>query len=143
MRVVWEQHRAGILLAKVALIERAVAAVGSAQFDDQLRDDAQRAAHMLCGSLGMFGFTRASEAARELEREFARATRARTPTLLKQLAIVRRGLGAWAHSSCQAAVWTAASSLSRSVSAHCRATMAFSRWQRSETSRSASASSGI
>jgi HPt (histidine-containing phosphotransfer) domain-containing protein len=98
MRVVWEQHRAGIL-AKVALIERAVAAVGTAQFDDQLRDDAQRAAHMLCGSLGMFGFTRASEAARELEREFAQATQARTPTLLTLLAIVRRGLGTRTHSS--------------------------------------------
>jgi hypothetical protein len=54
---------------------------------------------MLCGSLGMFGFTRASEAARELEREFAQATHTRTPTLLTLLAIVRRGLGTRTHSS--------------------------------------------
>ena len=91
MRAVWEQHRGGIL-AKVSLIEQAVAALGSERFDDEVRMEAQRSAHMLSGSLGMFGFDRASEAARELELEFAEVTRARTTTLSTLLAIIRRGL---------------------------------------------------
>lgn len=91
MRAVWEQHRGGIL-AKVGLIEQAVSALGTDRFDDELRAEAQRSAHMLSGSLGMFGFNRASEAARELELEFAGATSARTTTLSTLLAIVRRGL---------------------------------------------------
>ena len=91
MRAVWEQHRGGIL-AKVGLIEQAVAALGTDRFNDEVRVEAQRSAHMLSGSLGMFGFTRASEAARELELEFAEVTRARTTTLSTLLAIVRRGL---------------------------------------------------
>jgi len=91
MRAVWEQHRGGIL-AKVGLIEQAVAALGTDRFNDDARVEAQRSAHMLSGSLGMFGFTRASEAARELELEFAEVTRARTTTLSTLIAIVRRGL---------------------------------------------------
>ena len=91
MRAVWEQHRGGIL-AKVGLIEQAVAALGTDRFNDEVRVEAQRSAHMLSGSLGMFGFPRASEAARELELEFAEVTRARTTTLSTLLAIVRRGL---------------------------------------------------
>jgi HPt (histidine-containing phosphotransfer) domain-containing protein len=98
MRVVWAQHRASIL-ANVTLIERAIAAVGTAQLDDQLRNEAQRSAHMLCGSLSMFGFTRASEAARELEQEFTQATQARASTLSTLLAIVRRGLDTRTRSS--------------------------------------------
>ena len=91
MRAVWEQHRAGIL-ENVELIERAAVAVGDQQFDQTLRDRARRAAHMLSGSLVMLGFTRASEAAHELELEFAQATRARAPTLATLVAILRRGL---------------------------------------------------
>ncbi len=87
----WEQHRGGIL-AKVGLIEQAVATLGSESFDDDIRMEAQRSAHMLSGSLGMFGFNRASEAARELELEFAQATPERTTTISTLLAIIRRGL---------------------------------------------------
>jgi len=91
MRAVWERHR-GRIIANMGEIERALAAVGTASFDEQLRGEARRSAHMLSGSLGMFGFTRASEAAHELEQELARAGRARTTTLATLLSIVRRGL---------------------------------------------------
>ncbi len=91
MRAVWERHR-GRIVANMSEIERAVAAVGTARFDDRLRDEARRSAHMLSGSLGMFGFTRASEAAQELELELAGASRARATTLTTLLSIVRRGL---------------------------------------------------
>jgi len=51
---------------------QAVAALAENRLDDNLRADAGRAAHMLAGSLGMFGFIDASDAARELEAELAR-----------------------------------------------------------------------
>jgi two-component system, OmpR family, response regulator len=90
-RAVWHQHRAGVL-AKVSVIEHAVAALGGDGLDEQLRGEAQSSAHMLSGSLGMFGFTSASKAARELESEFAEPAQAHAPTLSALVAIVRRGL---------------------------------------------------
>lgn len=92
-RVVWEQHRAGVL-AKLSVIEHAVAVLGGAGLDEQLRGEAQRSAHMLSGSLGMFGFTCASDAAHELELELADPARARASTLSTLVAIVRRALDA-------------------------------------------------
>jgi HPt (histidine-containing phosphotransfer) domain-containing protein len=92
-RAVWEQHRAGVL-AKLGVIEHAVAVLGTDGLDEQLRGEAQRSAHMLSGSLGMFGFTQASDAAHELELEFAQPTRARAQTLLTLVAIMRRALDA-------------------------------------------------
>lgn len=93
LRAVWNLHRASIL-DKVSLIERAVAVLSTAELDEQLRGEAQRSAHMLSGSLGMFGFTRASEAARELELELVQAAQERVPTLSTLVAILRRGLDA-------------------------------------------------
>jgi len=90
-RAVWEEHRPG-LLAKASVIEHAIAVLGTAGLDEQLRGEAYRCAHMLSGSLSMFGFTHASEAAHELELEFAKPARAHAPTLSTLLAIVRRGL---------------------------------------------------
>jgi two-component system OmpR family response regulator len=91
LQVVWEQHRAGVL-EQVGLIERAIALLTTSELNEQFRNDARRCAHMLSGSLGMFGFARASEAARELELEFEHVARARAPTLSTLLAIVRHGL---------------------------------------------------
>ncbi len=70
LRAIWQEHRAGVL-KRVDLIERAVTALAAGELDGQLRDEAQRAAHSLIGSVGTFGFIRASEAARELELELA------------------------------------------------------------------------
>lgn len=100
LRLIWDEHRAGVL-AKLTLIERAVAAMGTGELDEPHLVQARRSAHMLSGSLGMFGFTRASEAARELELELgdgagARAPHALAPALSALVAIVRRGLDAGA-----------------------------------------------
>jgi chemotaxis protein histidine kinase CheA len=92
-RVLWEQHRAGVL-AKVSLIEHAVAALGAAGLDEQLRREAQRSAHMLSGSLAIFGFTHASEAASDLESELAEPAQAHASSLSMLVAIVRRGIDA-------------------------------------------------
>lgn len=90
-RAVWEQHCPG-LLAKAGVIEHAIAALDTGGLDEQLRVQAQRSAHMLSGSLGMFCFTQASEAAHELELEFAQPAQAHAPALATLVAIIRRGL---------------------------------------------------
>jgi diguanylate cyclase (GGDEF)-like protein len=88
---IWEEHRASVL-EHVSLIERAVTALTAAQLDEQLRGEAHRAAHMLAGSVGTFGFTGASEAAGQLEQELADPAPARAPAMSTLIAAVRREL---------------------------------------------------
>jgi len=88
LRAVWDEHRVEVL-ERVALIERAVAALSAAELDEQSRGGAQRAAHMLAGSVGTFGFTRASEAGRAIESELADPTPERAPTLFTLIAVMR------------------------------------------------------
>jgi CheY-like chemotaxis protein len=59
---IWERHRE-VVLARLDAIERA--AVGEA--GPEARGEAVRAAHQLAGTVGTFGFARATEMARELE----------------------------------------------------------------------------
>ncbi|MGO9447162.1 MAG: diguanylate cyclase [Solirubrobacteraceae bacterium] len=54
-------------MERLDLIERAVSALTADELDEQLRVQAQRAAHTLIGSVGTFGFIHACEATRELE----------------------------------------------------------------------------
>jgi diguanylate cyclase (GGDEF)-like protein len=70
LRSLWERHR-GAVLEQVAVIERAVTSLIDGGLEEQARADAQREAHKLAGSVGTFGFDRASERARELELSFA------------------------------------------------------------------------
>jgi HPt (histidine-containing phosphotransfer) domain-containing protein len=74
------------------VIERAIAALASDRLDTDLRRDAERAAHMLAGSIGMFGFIRASKAARDLELQLAHPTPDRVPALSALLLRVRGGV---------------------------------------------------
>ena len=67
LRAIWEQRRDSIL-ARVAVIQRAVGAATEDRLDATLRAEAAREAHMLAGSAGTFGFVQASDLARELER---------------------------------------------------------------------------
>lgn len=89
--VVWGRHRDEVL-ARVSLIERSVDALCRGELDDRLRGEAKRTAHMLSGSLGMFGFAHAAGAAHDLELEFVDAAQTRAPTLSTLVAIVRRGV---------------------------------------------------
>jgi diguanylate cyclase (GGDEF)-like protein len=91
LRVVWQEHRMDVL-EHIALIDRAAEALQTGELDEQRRADAKRAAHMLAGSIGTFGFVSASEAARELEREFASPTPARVSRIFALVAAVRRGI---------------------------------------------------
>jgi chemotaxis protein histidine kinase CheA len=91
LRSVWErqQKRVG---DRIYVIERATEALAKDRLDPGLKRDAERAAHMLAGSIGMFGFLEASEAARALERELERPTQDRAPALAALLLRVRRGV---------------------------------------------------
>lgn len=66
VKAVLDEHR-GTLDDRVATVEEAVTAMVSAGLDEDLRARAERDAHKLAGSLGMFGLPRGSEIAAELE----------------------------------------------------------------------------
>ncbi len=87
LRAIWQKHRAGAL-QRVARIEHAVEALTVAEPDEQLRVEASREAHSLIGSVGTFGFARASEAARELELELADPTPARAGEMSRLVAVI-------------------------------------------------------
>jgi diguanylate cyclase (GGDEF)-like protein len=72
----------------VGLIERAVQALTVGEPEEQLRVEASRAAHMLIGSVGTFGFIRASEAARELELALADPSPARVGEMSRLIALI-------------------------------------------------------
>lgn len=61
------ERRRGELASRVATVEEAVTALVSGGLDEELRALAEREAHKLAGSLGMFGLPRGSEVAVELE----------------------------------------------------------------------------
>jgi HPt (histidine-containing phosphotransfer) domain-containing protein len=88
LRAIWREHRAAVL-ERVGLIERAVTALAVGELDEQLRVNAQRAAHSLIGSVGTFGFIAASEAARKLELELVAPVPARAPAMSRLIAEVR------------------------------------------------------
>lgn len=91
LRAVWA-HQQGRVNQRIGLIERAAAALAEDRLDPGLRADAERAAHMLAGSLGMFGFLDASSAARELETELAQPHVQRAPRLSVLALRVRDGI---------------------------------------------------
>jgi diguanylate cyclase (GGDEF)-like protein len=62
----WTQFREPIL-ARMAVLEQAIAALETGKLQEDLRFDAERQAHKLVGSLGMFGLPAGSELARQLE----------------------------------------------------------------------------
>jgi HPt (histidine-containing phosphotransfer) domain-containing protein len=76
LRAVWNQQRP-LVAERIGIIERAASELDQGRLDEQLRADAQRAAHMLAGSIGIFGFAQASAAARELEAELDQPSRER------------------------------------------------------------------
>jgi HPt (histidine-containing phosphotransfer) domain-containing protein len=91
LRSVWE-HQLGRVSERIDTLERAIAALSDDRLDAALHEEARRAAHMLAGSLGMFGFLRAARAAHCLELELAHPTRERAPILAALLASVRSGI---------------------------------------------------
>jgi Hpt domain len=76
----------------IGVIEQAVSALAESGLDTDLQADAERAAHMLAGSVGMFGFIDASVTAHELEAELAHPTPERALALSALLERLRCGV---------------------------------------------------
>jgi chemotaxis protein histidine kinase CheA len=91
LRSVWERQRERVS-EQIGVVEQALAALGEDRLDAELRGKAKRAAHMLAGSVGMFGFIDASDAACELESELVQAMPDRTTALLVLLERLREGV---------------------------------------------------
>ncbi|MDQ3318737.1 MAG: Hpt domain-containing protein, partial [Actinomycetota bacterium] len=70
VQAVWERSR-NETIGRVGTLDEAVGALLDGALDEDLRARAERDAHKLAGSLGMFGFPRGSEVARELEQALA------------------------------------------------------------------------
>jgi HPt (histidine-containing phosphotransfer) domain-containing protein len=78
LQSIWsEQYE--LLADRIGVIERATSALEDDSLEEGLRVQAQRAAHMLAGSIGVFGFQQAGEAARDLELELELALACPTP----------------------------------------------------------------
>jgi chemotaxis protein histidine kinase CheA len=69
LQTVWNDHES-LVMERVALLEGAVAQLIAGELAEREREQARRAAHMLAGSVGMFGYERSSEAALALEAVF-------------------------------------------------------------------------
>jgi len=62
----WERFKETVM-GRVAVLEQTTMALLEGTLDDDLRQHAQREAHKLVGSVGLFGFSRGTELAREIE----------------------------------------------------------------------------
>ena len=100
---VWERHRPE-MLDRVAVIERAVTALITGDLGAELRGEAEGAAHTLAGSAGTFGYSRASQLAREIESELEGAELASVPGLSKLALSLRGELGADTQAAAEAPV---------------------------------------
>ncbi len=84
LQSIWDEQK-GLLAERVAVIEHAVSELEEDRLREPLRAQAERAAHMLAGSIGIFGFGQAGDAARELEQELADPRLERAPVARKLL----------------------------------------------------------
>lgn len=91
LNCVWSHQRTRVG-QRIGVIETAVTAVENGALGEELREDALRAAHMLAGSLGTFGFLSASAAARELESELRHTSPAGASVLVELVRRLRDGV---------------------------------------------------
>ena len=70
IRLVWEKTR-DIVVARIETLEAAAHKIMEGTLTAEEREAAVREAHKLAGSLGTFGFTAGSNAARELEQQLS------------------------------------------------------------------------
>jgi HPt (histidine-containing phosphotransfer) domain-containing protein len=91
LRAVWERQQTRVS-DRIATVERAIAELDANRLDSILRAEAERSSHMLAGSLGMFGFVEASQAAHGLESRLAHPASGQAPELSALLAEVREGV---------------------------------------------------
>ncbi len=81
---------------RITVLEKAIAAVGEGTFNEALRQQANREAHTLIGTLGSFGLVEASRLCRELEQAFqagSALSQAQVERLSGLVAALRQELG--------------------------------------------------
>ena len=66
---IWERYKE-TYLARIGVLEQAIAALQQSNLTEELRQSAVREAHTLVGSLGSFGFKNASHLSRQIEQTF-------------------------------------------------------------------------
>ncbi|GET44542.1 response regulator [Microseira wollei] len=66
---IWKRYKE-TYLARIAVLEQAIAALEQSKLTEELRQSAVREAHTLVGSLGSFGFDKASHLSRQIEQTF-------------------------------------------------------------------------
>lgn len=87
LQSVWSEQQP-LIAARIGSIERATAALEDGHLGELARAEAQRAAHMLAGSLGIFGSHDASRAAHELELALLHPAREQAPAMRNLLACI-------------------------------------------------------
>ena len=80
VEAVWARTR-DQTITRIATVEAAVTAMLDGSLDEEQRAAAEREAHKLAGSLGMFGFPRGTELARDLEQGLAPGSTTAPPAL--------------------------------------------------------------
>jgi chemotaxis protein histidine kinase CheA len=101
---IWRQYE-GEIHERVQLVRRACLELQADRLGLTLCEDARRAAHMLAGSVGTFGFQRASDAARALELELAGGCPSGPAAIAELFAALESGLDSRARAgseSCHA-----------------------------------------
>lgn len=89
LRAVWSEQQP-LLAERIEVVERATSALEEDRLGEELRVEAQRAAHMLAGSLGIFASQTASEVARDLELALARPAPQQAPAVREMLSRLPR-----------------------------------------------------
>jgi HPt (histidine-containing phosphotransfer) domain-containing protein len=84
LQAIWSEQQP-LLEERISVIEQAASALDQGRISEQLSSEAERAAHMLAGSIGIFGFSEASQTARDLETALARPSRKQAQTVRKLL----------------------------------------------------------
>lgn len=88
---VWRRHEQQVA-HRLDAIERALIALGNDALEPQARMQGVRAAHVLAGSVGMFGFEASSTSARLIEHELEHPSRSRAPAMIALLDQMRSEL---------------------------------------------------
>ena len=92
----WEESRPRAL-ARVAVLEDAVAALMAGELGDEAREEARREAHRLAGALGTFGIPAGSTISRRIELQLEEGvTLADAPGLAEEVLALRRAVEAGA-----------------------------------------------
>ncbi len=88
LATLWERNLP-VLRERLDLLDAAAAAAATGSLTAEQRTEAGSTAHKLAGSLGMFGYPRGTDLARQLEQSFESGTSLEKDALAAQMASLR------------------------------------------------------